>query len=671
MSSVTYRPDIDGLRAVAVLPVVIFHTSPTLLPGGFLGVDVFFVISGYLISLILFRQQASGTFRFLDFYVRRVRRLFPALIVIFAATLGFGYFALLADEYERLARHAAFAMAFMLNIRLMDEAGYFDLVLYSKPLLHLWSLSIEEQFYVFWPIVLLLFHRMRAGVGWLISLCAITSLAYAIWLGGVNPDAPYYHPLARFWELLAGTAIAYLHQRNGVNWLPPVMERRFMRSTLSVVGLLLLGSALLAFNKNLQHPGLATLWPVLGAASLIAAGPKAIANRLLALRPLVLIGLISYPLYLWHWPILSYLHIMESGYPAQWVLWSGVLLAFALSVLTYRLAEIPARSLVRHRRAGSYLSVTMASLFVVSLAVAADHGLPDRSTLDYVKNYEKEMVREPITDKSCIELFKGGAVPVYCRQHNASARMVALVGDSHAHVLFPGVSELAAKSGYGTLMLANSGCPPLAGAVTGRNATERQLCAQSIETILGAVRGDTRIVSVVIATRGPQYLTGLGFGPVEAHYNYPPITTEPLPAEGSGSNPGKVFAEGLLATALQLHRGGIGVSYMLQVPELGVPAKDCLRRPISLLRHADGCVVKIEDYRGRMQAYRAEIHGLVARAPFLSVIDVESALCSRTVCAGFIDGQLLYADDNHLSVSGSRRVAPLILKVALEGVSIK
>jgi len=245
--------------------------------------------------------------------------------------------------------------------------------------------------------------------------------------------------------------------------------------------------------------------------------------------------------------------------------------------------------------------------------------------------------------------------------------MIGLIGDSHAHVLFSGVSELAEKQGYGTLLLANSGCPPLVGAVTGRNDAERQQCAHSIEKIVNTLRNDKRIASVIIASRGPQYLTGLGFGPVEANHNYLPITTRSPLVEAGISSPGQIFADGLVNTATQLHQRGMRVSYLLQVPELGVPAKDCLGRPLTLLAQPNQCTVNYEDYQRRMLPYRALMFGLAAKAPFLHIIDTEHVFCGAGVCSGFSDNQLLYADDNHLSEAGSRRIAPLILKTALEG----
>lgn len=669
VSLVKYRPDIDGLRALAVMSVLVFHVEPSLLPGGFLGVDIFFVISGYLISLILFREQAEGSFSFAGFYDRRVRRLFPALVLVLAASLAFGFFALFANEYERLGEHATAAIAFVLNFQLLGEAGYFDAVSYSKPLLHLWSLSVEEQFYLLWPILLLASRRFRCNPGWVIAACAALSLYYGLHLGRISPDQLYYHSLPRFWELLSGVAIAWMHQKNGTHWLPPTLRPARARDALSLAGLALAASALLLFNKGLQHPGWATVWPIMGAVMLVASGPGAAANRMLSWRPLVWIGLISYPLYLWHWPILAYARIAESGSPAPWMLWLGAVLAMLLAWATYAGVELPLRRAAGSgqgkRRVTIALCCAMAALLAAALAVVFGKGLPERPALQYFKKNEGQMVREARQDASCLALFAGKAAPVYCRQSHAGERMIALVGDSHAHVLFTGVSELAAKQGYGTLLLANSGCPPFVGAVTGRTPAEHAQCAQSIDTIVEALRNDKRIASVVLASRGPQYLNGLGFGPVEANYNYPPIAARSSPAGGAPISPEQAFTGGLMNTAAQLHERGMRVSYLLQVPELGVSAPDCLGRPLTLSRQADRCRVPYGIYQGRMQAYRAQISSLAAKAPYLHVIDVEPALCGAGGCSGLADGQLLYADDNHLSVAGSRRVAPLILKAAL------
>ncbi|WP_188707683.1 acyltransferase family protein [Polaromonas eurypsychrophila] len=667
MSALKYRSDIDGLRALAVLSVVIYHVSPQSLPGGFLGVDIFFVISGYLISLIVFREQAAGTFSFADFYARRIRRIFPALAVVLLATVVFGAFSLFADEYRRLGIHAASAIVFLLNFQLMGEAGYFDVASDSKPLLHLWSLSVEEQFYLVWPALLVVLGRVRWRIGLVIGILIVGSFGFAIYLANKHLDAFYFHPLARFWELLLGAALAYCHNRFGINALPTRIDQPWMRHLLSFTGLGAIFFALFMFDGRAPHPSGLTLIPLLGTVFLMASGGSAVAGRLLALKPIVWIGLISYPLYLWHWPLLTYIRVMESGTPARGLLWIGAGAAVLLAGLTYRFIEQPLRHPSRARPALAILVSTMIVLFVASLSVVASEGLPGRTSVGYVKAAEAQIKREPASDEACKNLFAAGSAPVYCRLHNSGKQMIGLIGDSHAHVLFPGVSELAGKQGYGTLLLANSGCPPLLGAVTGRNAAERQSCAQSIETIVKAVLSDKRIVTVVIASRGPQYLTGAGFGPAEANYSYPPITTEPLPTKQSQLTPGKIFADGLLNTSLQLHQRGIRVSYLLQVPELGVPARNCLGRPLVLTPQTNMCTVEYEVYRDRMQSYRDQVLGLAQTAPYMRIINVEQALCIENKCSGFIGNQLLYADDNHLSVIGSKRVAPIIIKAAIEG----
>jgi peptidoglycan/LPS O-acetylase OafA/YrhL len=317
VSTINYRPDIDGLRAIAVLGVVLYHLSPITLPGGFLGVDIFFVISGYLISRIVFREMAEGVFSFSAFYARRIRRLFPALAVVLAATIGFGAFSLFANEYERLAKHVSSTILFLLNFRLMGEAGYFDISSDTKPLLHLWSLSVEEQFYLIWPVLLVVSHKIRFHAGWMSVVLIVASFAFALHFSTRNLDALYFHPLARFWELLIGATLAWAHHQGHSSRVVGYLSYGFCRDVCSIVGILIIAGAFLFWNETTIHPGGLTILPVLGATMLIASGSAAIVNRLLALKPLVWIGLISYPLYLWHWPILSYIRITEFGSPSN------------------------------------------------------------------------------------------------------------------------------------------------------------------------------------------------------------------------------------------------------------------------------------------------------------------------------------------------------------------
>lgn len=668
MSAPAYRPDIDGLRALAVLSVLVYHVNPNLLSGGFLGVDIFFVISGYLISLIIFRELACDEFSFAHFYVRRIRRLFPALTAVFLACLVFGGYALFAEEYQRLGRHTLAAISFLLNLLLMREAGYFDVVSDAKPLLHLWSLSVEEQFYLVWPVLLVLAARARLKFGILLGGVFIGSFLFAIYLGQSRLDVLYFHPLARFWELLFGAGLAYAHHRFGVDALPTCMDRAWFRDLLSLVGLVAVCAAMLSFDGKTPHPGALALLPLLGVVAFIASGSISIGNRLLAFKPMVWVGLISYPLYLWHWPVLSYLRIMESGAPSPLMLWSGAGVAVLLAWGTYRLIERPIRHAPKGRVVMTGLVSGMALLFVIAGVVWQTGGLPGRDSVRYTADASALMKREPAADAQCRRAFAQNKAPVYCRLDASQDRLVAVVGDSHAHALYPGIVEEAAARGYGAMLLANSGCPPLSGTTWGRNEAEKKTCAASIEKILSTIEEEHRIVAVVLVTRGPQYIDGTGFGPVEAHYNYPPLV-----AWGSGANggdPAKVFQQGLGDTVQRLLRRQVPLVYLLQVPELGVPAYNCIDRPLTVTGRYPGCIVARSVYEDRMRVYRQRVAHVAAQAPALGVVDPLPVFCDDVQCAGMRNGRLLYADDNHISLVGASKLAPLVFeKLEVQGLT--
>jgi len=379
----TYRSDIDGLRALAVLSVVFFHAFPEVLPGGFTGVDVFFVISGFLISTILYSNLEAGRFSIFDFYGRRIRRIFPALILVLASCYALGWFILLPDEFAQLGKHMAGGAGFVQNFILWGESGYFDNSAETKPLLHLWSLGIEEQFYIVWPILLWLGYRLRLNLLSITVLIAIISFALNIRGINVTKDltATFYSPQTRFWELLIGGTAAYLTLypsikfKHGISrvlksvhnaWIAIVwdsqkqIEKQALASAFtatearlkyfssanlySIAGLLLLIAGMIFINKHRAFPGWWALMPTIGAVLLIIAGPLAVINRtLLSNKIMVALGLISYPLYLWHWAILSYLRIMQGEVPLWWHRVLAVLLAVGLSILTYKFIEKPIR----------------------------------------------------------------------------------------------------------------------------------------------------------------------------------------------------------------------------------------------------------------------------------------------------------------------------------------
>ena len=343
----SYRADIDGLRAIAVLSVLGFHAFPTVFKSGFIGVDIFFVISGFLISTIIFNGLASGSFSFLDFYGRRIKRIFPALLLVLVCSFVIGWFVLLPEELKQLGKHIAVGAGFGSNFVLLSESGYFDNLSDAKPLLHLWSLGIEEQFYLIWPLVLFFAWKMNKNFFAIIAL--IGAISFILNVSRIHQHAVsvFYEPQSRFWELLIGSALAYmmLHQSRFSSWLNVHGHTR--RNFLSLSGVVLLTLAYFLLTKNKRFPGWWALLPTLGAALMIGAGSGAWLNRvLLSNRFLVWIGLISFPLYLWHWPLLSFARIMQNETPSFEVRAAALCLSVVLAWLTFVLVEKP----IRHKR---------------------------------------------------------------------------------------------------------------------------------------------------------------------------------------------------------------------------------------------------------------------------------------------------------------------------------
>jgi peptidoglycan/LPS O-acetylase OafA/YrhL len=359
-----YRPDIDGLRAIAVLAVIGFHAFPGWVQGGFIGVDVFFVISGFLISTIILEALARGRFSVASFYARRIRRIFPALVTVLLASLAAGWFLLFPDEYRQLGKHVAGGAAFVSNFVLWDESGYFDETAELKPLLHLWSLGIEEQFYIVYPLLLWVLWKRRWSFPLAIGTIAGVSFGINLLLTGSSPVAAFYAPQSRAWELMLGSLLAWMTCPRSSRWDGATSHggdagspgsdataqaggpasTRTSDNVRSFLGATLLLAGLLTITPERAFPGWWALLPVVGTVLLISGGTDGWINRrMLAHRALVWFGLISYPLYLWHWPLLAFARIVEGETPSREVRLGAVASAVVLAWLTYRLIEKPFR----------------------------------------------------------------------------------------------------------------------------------------------------------------------------------------------------------------------------------------------------------------------------------------------------------------------------------------
>ena len=450
-----YRADIDGLRAVAVLAVVGFHAFPKEVPGGFIGVDIFFVISGFLISTILFQNLESNTFRFLTFYARRIRRIFPALLVVLAANLSIGWFMLLADKYERLGKHAAGGAGFVSNLLFWKESGYFDGAAATKPLLHLWSLGIEEQFYLIWPLVLWIGWKARINLLALTMAMGLASLTWDVAVVSRDSASAFYLPMSRFWELLAGAVLAHISLKRPTSSAagPWCNLRSVLGSSLILAGLLLI-------NGERAFPGWWAILPTLGTTLIISAGPRAWLNRtVLSRRVLVWVGLISYPLYLWHWPLLAIPRIVEGVPPPLAVRTAAVVLSIALAWATYRLVETP----LRFSKRGSTAIVLLVSMLAVGAAgslIYGRSGLPTRAATKAVVRNDGD-VGHVLFHRYAVEHFYP-CMPIAIREEATALAFgefgrclqskkdapidVAIIGDSHAEHLFLGLAELLEES---------------------------------------------------------------------------------------------------------------------------------------------------------------------------------------------------------------------------------
>lgn len=474
-----YRPDIDGLRALAILPVVAYHAFPRYAPGGFIGVDIFFVISGYLISLILFKSLANSSFSFSEFCAHRIKRLFPALLLVTSACYLFGWFTLLPEEFKQLGKHIAAGLGFVQNIVLWKEAGYFDVSSELKPLMHLWSLAVEEQFYLTYPLFLWLLWKARANLlGAIVVLCVASFLLST---RGVNADATkaFFSPQTRFWELLFGSILAYVHSfaawkpsftRRVHAWLfwlfhrlpwraPASNEGRaaLLASILSVLGLLLIAYAVANYHSGLAYPGPRALAPVIGATLLIIAGPQAWVNRhILCNKAVVWIGLISYPLYLWHWPLLSFARIIEAQTPSRAIRIAAVAASFVLAALTYYFVE----KKIRHARAGG-MKVAILCLLAVMIGYAGYNAYSRHGYQFRVKQHT--LISQGIGDwsyPSGLQTSKFQDLTIYTNSEKPPE--VIFFGDSHIEQYGPRVVELT-KTGKAksVTFMARGGCPPI------------------------------------------------------------------------------------------------------------------------------------------------------------------------------------------------------------------
>ena len=631
---VKYRPDIDGLRAIAVLSVVLYHFGIGGLQGGFVGVDVFFVISGYLITGIIHSELQRGEFTLARFYERRARRIFPALFVVLLATMVAGLWILLPSDLARLGQSSVATILFVSNLQYFRESGYFDSSSEFNPLLHTWSLGVEEQFYLGLPLLLMVVWKFwPRGLGRVLAACAILSFVACVAVQPIVAKAAFFLSPFRAWELLLGSML-------GIGAIPRI-EGKTLRNGIAVVALAALLGAVAFMQSGIDFPGWKAAVPVIATAALLHVGASggSFVGRLLSWKPLVFVGLVSYSLYLWHWPLLvlaKYRNAMEPLPPAFSLGLCAT--AFLLAVGSYYWVEQPFRKSRRDR-----VRATSGRVFAVSGAMAAvlvsagiglkvSDGLPMRVP-EQVAALDR--ARMPVIPFQNCDKQLPAANLDNCVIGSKDAKTRALVwGDSHALAWLPGLDEaLSARGERGSLAIMSE-CAPLLDVINPKNPA----CTAHNEQVVNWVRRDG-LASVYLIAAWVPWSTEIG-------------SYELSDSTGLSGN-AAIFSAGFKRTIEQLspHVDEIVVIAptpgavkflpyrMAMATWLGTAQPDPIGKPV---------------YAAQAANFWRGVAGTEDR---VRIIDPAPWFCDAVQCRYASNGQLLYRDGHHLNVEGARFAA--------------
>ena len=641
MTILAYRRDIDGLRAIAVLAVVLFHFGVPGFTGGFVGVDVFFVISGYLITSIIWREREAGRFRFVGFGAPRARRNLPALIGMMLSALVVGWFLLAPKDYSELGRSIHNQVVFISNLFFMRQDGYFDVASDIKPLLHTWSLSVEEQFYILFPLLLtVLSSRLKHWRAALFVLLLV-SFGMSTWEVAHAPERAFFLLQMRAWELLAGAMLAVMPARQ-------YRASPALAQVVSLGGLGLILLAVFAYDPSTPFPGAAALLPVVGVVCLIwANGQQAtLASKLLGSRLLVGIGLISYSWYLWHWPVYVFGKYASVDGLGPWELGALFVLSLLLGYGSWRFVEAPFRE--RRLLAGRKQILVAAGIALLAVGLLGKglvwtKGLPWRLSPEALQFAQ---AREWSPDlMACLVDGGKNRHHGFCHFGPQSAPTRALVwGDSHATALVPALQDGASKYGVSVTQAGYAGCLPF-------NRKESVPGCLTFNQQVTQLLGKETFSDVVLVARWSLYVYGQRDGDTEASL------LDPATGTYDRAFAERRFAESLGALVQQLRDSGHRVWLVKEVPlqEFSPPYR--LSRLAMLGRPTDKEGMPLAEHLQR-QAYISSVFERIAAAdPGVKVMDPAPKLCSANDwCRVELDGQSLYTDDNHLSAVGSRYV---------------
>lgn len=623
-----YRPELDGLRAVAVAAVFLCHLGMTPFSGGYVGVDVFFVLSGFLITQIIAADLRAGRFSLANFYERRIRRIVPALVFVCAFSTVAAVAVLLPSELKAYATSLLATALSVSNVWFSSMTGYFDPAAATQPLLHTWSLGVEEQFYVAFPLLLALAYRLgQKGVSLFVCGAFVISLAMSIALTPDNNRSAYFLIHTRAWELLLGSVIAL--------GLIPTPARTWQRESASTIGLLAIAAAVVCFGEKTPFPGYAALLPCVGAALIIWAGGTTLVARGLSFAPIVFVGLISYSLYLWHWPLIVFakLLLVQPFTPMQQL--TLIAVATALSILTWRFVETPFRrrsDAMSSRKAvfaGGGLS--LGALAASAAMLVSVQGMPKRFPEEILSIAAAAQDASARRTDCHFDGTLAGDFDKSCVLGAPVAPATIVYGDSHGAELAVALGALAERRNESVRELTASGCPP---ALDFTYPGKGECPAYNTKTIEHLVA--LAPTTIVVAANAVAW-------------------TQEYSAD---------FMRGLEAALRAMSSAGHRVILFGQVP----PHPNQLPVPATLARQAMlGTKPETYAFRPDMKALRtldATLAG-IATAAGATYISLLPALCNENECKAAIDGAVLYFDDNHLTVAGEKLIAAKLLAPVL------
>jgi peptidoglycan/LPS O-acetylase OafA/YrhL len=652
--SIGYRADIDGLRAVAILPVVLFHYGVPGFSGGFVGVDVFFVISGFLITSLILSELRAGKFSIVNFYERRVRRIFPALFFMLLAATVAGYVLLFPYAFRLYGESAVATSLFVSNFKFWDQAGYFDLSASEKPLLHTWSLAVEEQFYLVFPPILMAVARWGRGryLAAIIPLLVL-SLAVSIWQTYAAPTAAFYLLPSRLWELMLGAALAAQ---------PMAMTTPLERKLLAYGGIGAIVMAVLQYSNTTPFPGLAALVPCLGAALVIAMGTDGTTpvNRFLSSPIAVFTGKISYSLYLWHWPILIYARYAMGRDPDAFEAAALIVASLAIASFSWRFVEQPFRRRTALPKRGSLFAGAGAAMLTAVLAGLAIgpwlRGAPQRYDAQTRAILAVEDGRNPIVCPGAAPMEKPTDPPCALGHSADGTYSFLLWGDSHADAMSQSLAAAADDAGQMGLKAGHDACPPLLG-VRNIGAAQCNDTERRNEDILAIIR-KYDVKTVILAARWAVYARGLF---VKLEEDPKILLNDAESREVSFAEDARVFKRALFRTVETLRKDGRRVVIVGPWPEPGLRVPQLLAKA-----RLFGTTTDFGPTRDEFLARQSAVFDAFRQFEGdegVKILPTHEELCASGHCKVEEDGQPLYWDDDHLSRLGALRLKPVFARI--------